>query len=278
MGKFILCSGRRALEPLRIETTDSVLYTIEELCYYLYQHIYLITEDFFSEQIISWLENQVDKKELADKLRQLNRSQGTLKDKVICVLCSTDYYTEKEMKELILIMDKMDGLPFIKRRKIKADIYVKYERYLFAAKEYEAILQSKEASILTSVEYGNLLHNYGIVLLYIGSLQEAAAKMKEAYQANQNEESLKSYFLIRKMQGDTEILVREQKELMVSEEMLTALGQVLKDAESMELQNSYQAGYRKLQELKEKSDAIKFYRELDNLLEAWIKEYRNKVC
>ncbi|MBR3771625.1 MAG: hypothetical protein IKL07_05095, partial [Clostridium sp.] len=59
MGKFILCSGTRAEEPLRIEMTDTVLYTIEELCYYFYQHIYLITEEFFNESVIEWLEIQV---------------------------------------------------------------------------------------------------------------------------------------------------------------------------------------------------------------------------
>lgn len=278
MGKFILCSGSRAKEPLRIETTDTVLYTLEELCYYLYQYIYLITEDFFSDYVISWLETQVDHKVLADKLRELNRTQGTLKDKVICVLCSTDYYTEKEMKELIVIMNKIDGLPFIKRRKIKADIYVKYERYLFAAKEYEAILQSKEASILTPVEYGNLMHNYGIVLLYIGSVKEAAAKMKEAYQSNQNEESLRSYILCLKMAGDMEVLESERKEFLVSEEMMEGLREIVKDAESMELNNPYHTAFRKLHDLKEKSDVIKFYRELDTMLTDWIREYRNKEC
>lgn len=277
MGKFILCSGTRAKEPLRIEMTDTVLYTIEELCFYLYQHIYLITEAFFSDYVISWLEEETGQKILAAKLRDLNRTQGSLKDKVICVLCSTDYYTEKEMKDLIVVMDKMEGLPLIKRRKMKADIYVKYERYLFAAREYETILSSKDASILTPEEYGNLLHNYAIVLMYIGSLKEAAVKMKEAYQSNQNPESLKSYLLILRLMGNTDKIDTEQKDLLVPEEMLLQLDEIVKEAESMESGNSYHASYQKLREAKENSDVIKFYRDLDGMLEKWICEYRNKV-
>lgn len=277
MGKFILCSGIRAKEPLHIEMTDTVLYTIEELCYYLYQHIYLITEDFFSEYVITWLEAETGQNILAAKLRDLNRSQGSLKDKVICVLCSTDFYTEKEMKELIVIMDKMEGIPLIKRRKMKADIYVKYERFRYAAKEYETILNSKDASILTSEEYGNLLHNYAIVLMYIGSLKEAAVKMKEAYQSNQNKESLKSYLLILHLIGNTDEIDREEKDLLVPEEILLELNEIFREAESMESGNSYHASYQKLKEAKKNSDAIKFYRELDIMLEKWICEYRNKV-
>lgn len=278
MGKFILCSGTRAEEPLRIEMTDTVLYTIEELCFYLYQHIYLITDEFFSDYVIDWLETQVNQKTLAEKLRALRLSQGTLKDKVICVLCSTDYYTEKEMKELIVVMDKMEGLPLIKRRKIKADVYMKYGRYRFAAKEYETILNSREAAILTPLEYGNLLHNYGIVLLYIGSLNEAAAKMKEAYQSNKNEESLKSYLLILKMMHVPEFFAQEQKELLVPDELVKEIETITKEAESMEIQNPYHGAYQKLAKLKQSSDMLKFYRELDHMLEKWICEYRNKVC
>lgn len=278
MGKFILCSGTRAEEPLRVEMTDTILYTIEEFCYYLYQHIYLITEDFFTEPVISWIETQLNRKELASKLRELGRTQGTVKDKVICILCSTDYYTEKEMKELIVIMNKMEGLPLIKRRKIKADIYVQYERYLYAAKEYEDILNSKEASILTAAEYGNLLHNYAIVLLYIGSLKEAAAKFKEAYQSNQNPESLKEYLMVLKMLQESEELEKERKELLVSDALMEEIGKTFQEAASMELDNPYHSIYRKLCEWKENSDVLKFFQETHGVLEQWIVEYRNKVC
>lgn len=277
MGKFILCSGTRAEEPLRVEMTDTILYTIEEFCYYLYQHIYLITEDFFTEPVISWIETQLNMKELAAKLRELGRTGGTVKDKVICILCSTDYYTEKEMKELIVVMNKMDGLPLIKRRKIKADIYVQYERYLYAAKEYEDILNSKEASILTAAEYGNLLHNYAIVLLYIGSLKEAAAKFKEAYQSNQNPESLKEYLMVLKMMPDSEEFEKERKDLLVSDELMEEVERIFLEAASMELNNPYHIIYRKLSEWKENSDVLKFFQETDRVLEQWINEYRNKV-
>lgn len=276
MGKFILCSGTRAKEPLRIEMTDTILYTIEELCFYLYQHIYLITDEFFSEPVIAWIEKEVELLELAKKLREYNSSNKTLKDKVISVLCSTDYYTEKEMKELIVVMDKMDGLPLIKRRKMRADIYVGYQRYVFAAKEYEGILESKEASILTADEYGNLLHNYALVLLNIGSLKDAAQKMKEAYQSNQNPESLKSYLLILRML-DNENAQEEQKDLAVPNEMLEMIDAIMKDAESMESTHASYQAYQKLLDSKKKHDAIKFYRDLETMLEKWISEYRNKV-
>lgn len=277
MGKFILCSGTRAKEPLRIEMTDTVLYTIEELCYYLYQHIYLITEEFFNESIFLWLETCVHHKELAEKLRKLNRNGGTVKDMVISVLCSTDYYSEKEMKELLVVMNKMEGLPLIKRRKIKADIYVSYERYMFAAQEYEAILNSKDASILTTEEYGNLLHNYAIVLLYIGSVQEAAQKFKEAYQSNQNVETLRQYLTVLFMLPNEMLRKKELEEIEVPSSLLEQVSKTITEANSMESDNSYHHVYQKLRELKEHSDVPRFFKETERVIEKWIGEYRNKV-
>ncbi|MBR3771868.1 MAG: hypothetical protein IKL07_06330, partial [Clostridium sp.] len=193
------------------------------------------------------------------------------------VLCSTDYYTEREMKDLLVIMNKMEGLPLIKRRKLKADIYVGYERYMFAAKEYEAILNSKEASILNAEEYGNLLHNYGIVLLNIGSGAEAAMKFKEAYQSNQNPETLRQYLIVLCMMKDETLLKKELEEMAIPESLYDQVKNVVEVAYSMELDNSYHHMYRKLSELKEHSDVPRFFQKTECILQKCIDEYRNKV-
>lgn len=276
MGKFILCSGKRAKEPYYVNVTDTVLYTIEELCYFLYQNIYLVADDFFDDALIQWIREQTGKFELAQKLQGLNANGNSLKDKVICVLCSADYYSEREMKELLAIMNKMEGLPLIKRRKIRADIFVKYGRYLHAAEEYEAILKSKDASILTTKEYGNLLHNYAIVLLNLGALVEAEEKLKEAYQANQDMETLKSYVFVMKMRNSSS-LEEEKSEKQISDELYLQVDEVIKEASSMESKNLFHGYYRKLEGEKDKSELLKFFQEVDILLEQWIQEYRNKV-
>ena len=45
----------------------------------------------------------------------------------------------------------------------------------------------------------------------------------------------------------------------------------------MELEHPNHLDYQKLYDAKEKQDAIKFYRELDHMLDKWIREYRNKM-
>ena len=46
MGKIILCRGKKADTPLTVLQTGVKLYTAEELCYYIYNNIYLIGQGF----------------------------------------------------------------------------------------------------------------------------------------------------------------------------------------------------------------------------------------
>ena len=45
MGKIILCRGQRTDKPYVTPQTDIKLYSAEELCYYIYNNIYLIGQN-----------------------------------------------------------------------------------------------------------------------------------------------------------------------------------------------------------------------------------------
>ena len=55
MGKMILCRGRQTDRPLIIEGTGIRLYTAEELCYYIYNNIYLIGQEFVNGRLVEFL-------------------------------------------------------------------------------------------------------------------------------------------------------------------------------------------------------------------------------
>ncbi len=277
MGKFILCSGSRADTPYLIEETGYHIYTVEELCFYLYHNIYLITSDFFNYELISWLDKETKMSGLAAKLTSYKASRATLKDYVVAILCSTDYYEEKEIKDLIAVIDQIEGLPFIKRRKLRADKYLDYGRYRMAAQEYNNIMESREASILTPVEYGNLLHNFAIALLRVGTFREAAAKLEEAYKLNQNPETLKLYLVVLKLLGSEkeyeERLAMMDIPLDAAQEAFNQFEQWKQEAESSP---SYHL-YEELSGFKEDKDTVRLFQEVEKVLAQWTSDYRRKI-
>ena len=71
MGELILCSHPIAAMPYYIDNISLNVYSLEELCYYIENHLYLIEADFMSEELCLWIGQELDEKDLAQSLRKL---------------------------------------------------------------------------------------------------------------------------------------------------------------------------------------------------------------
>ena len=70
MGSLILCHRKKAKQPYEISRVHMRIYTIEELCYYICNNLYLIDYTIINRQLCNWIDTELDMKELADKLRE----------------------------------------------------------------------------------------------------------------------------------------------------------------------------------------------------------------
>ncbi len=201
---FILCEGEMAKIPYQVPYTTQNVYSLEELCYYIYNHIYTITEDFFQKSLPDWLEEQTGNEKLAKKLRGLLSEEAGMKDFVVTLLCGCDYYKEEEIRKLVEIMDGIANLPLYKKKKIKADNYLRAGRYGKSLLEYRKLLHGSFAVNFTTEEYGDILHNQGIAHFYTSSFDEAATDFKEAYARNNKKISLQHYLWILLMEEKRE--------------------------------------------------------------------------
>ena len=55
---FVLCQGKVAKKPYIMPYTRQKVYSLEELCYYIYNNIYTINEEFFEESLARWLREE----------------------------------------------------------------------------------------------------------------------------------------------------------------------------------------------------------------------------
>ena len=277
MGKFILCTGKLAEEPLHFPLTNCDVYSIEELCYYLYENIYTIMEETFNRKMVVWLKEQLEMPEMADKLEQMIENKNSMTDIVVSLLCCSDYYTEEEIREVIDIMNSIANLPLWGRRKMKGDNYLRYKKYSEAAKEYKKILHSKEAAELDVTEYGNILHNLAIAHVHTKTLHAAAREFKEAYSRNNNEESLKQYLFALKLGKHESEFAEEIIHYQIPEEKvhryLTELQTILEDAEELKLYKSI----KKMAKLKEEGKVAEYYDNIEMLICKWKQEYREEI-
>lgn len=274
MSKLILCSGLRTKRPYLFAATGNRVYSIEELCYYISSHIYFIDMEMFSDSLIDWIGVELGLTERSEKLRSLKKHQADLKTILTAVLCSADYFTESEIKNLIKMVDEISAMKPIKRSCIRAFSYLGNNQFAEAAEEYERVLNSKEASDMTPEEYGDILHNLAIAKLHLKGLKEASETFRQAYERNHREESLREYLYTIKLSNDSEQLkdrlVEYQVEQGFYEEITNEMNQMLEVAEGCE-------GMKELLILKKwkmEGRMSEFHKKAEEILEIWISSLR----
>lgn len=274
---IILLEYKEALVPYIFETTGVRVYSIEELSYYIYHNIYLFTEEMVDDKLIQWINDEAGAGVLAGKLMNLKKQGNDLKDIITTILCSNDFYTEKEIKFLIGIMEDMDKLSMPMRRKMKADALLRYRNYHGAALEYEGILKNSGEADFTREEYGNILHNLGAAHIHTASISEAADEFKEAYAYNQNNGSRECYFMALRLLGKDDLFLQEAVRMNLSEEERRVINQKMENA-GKEAQNlAISRKIRELKQLKLIGRVNDYYQGIDYIIDKWKEGYKRDV-
>ena len=132
---YILCQTKRAKLPYFIENISTNVYSIEELCYYLYHNLYLIDQTIMNEGLCSWIQEELELPALAAKLRSKISKFASAEDIVYPVFKEINYLTYEELKELNVRLQKMNEETPAMREKQKADALMRmkcmYMRYRF---------------------------------------------------------------------------------------------------------------------------------------------------
>lgn len=275
MGKFILCAGPLAKEPYHFALTNTDVYSLEELGYYLYHNIYTISLKTFDEHFFRWIELELKRPDLAEKWREICNVSEDIKDIVVSILCATDYFTKLEIESLIKTVDLINDMLPIQRRKMEADNYLKYQDLDKALQVYKEIVGSDEARDLTPKEFGNILHNIAIIHVQMHAFERAEREFRQAYSLNQNEESLREYMYLLKLQHKDKQLMQEILEYNLSEETVQTY---LADLENILLEAEATKNYKKIIELpalKESGKVGDYYYAIDTMIFKWKQQYKH---
>ena len=101
MSGYILCQTKKAQRPYFIENISMNIYSIEELCYYLYHNLYLADHTVFNEELCNWLRDELELVHLAAKLKQ-NLERNVSVEEMI-------YPVFKENKRCLTLINSQHG-------------------------------------------------------------------------------------------------------------------------------------------------------------------------
>jgi len=274
MGKVILCKGNIATNPYCFEATGTRIYSIEELCYYIYENIYTISRDDLTLELPEWIRTELGMESLATNINHKAVNQYSFKDIVVTILCSCDYYVEDEIVALIRIIDQLTKMSPVERTKLTGDHFLSDGNYKEACQIYEQLLNGEEAEEMDSKFYGDIMHNLAIVHCHSRSYSESAEEFRQAYARNQKEESLRAYFLARLMDRKEEGLYAEAENYPNGTDILKS---VVEELELKMIEAEESKPYEDLEHIwnyKKTGRVEDYYQEVNRFINRIRNEYR----
>lgn len=270
MAGFILCRSKYAEKPYYINNMAINIYSMEELCYYIYNNIYLIGTDLVDEGLINYIDIYLGETELAKQLEFLSNQNAGLSELVITILRYVDYYSEDEIASLKGVIDMLDTQNALERLKLRADNFLNSKRYESAIHNYGLIVFGKRDKSLSDSFYGDVWHNMGVAYSKLFSFRKASECYEKAFSLNNREESQKAYKAAVFMNTGYENM-DEADELLyvVSKEVETLLDHAPMEAEYQEI--------REATVLKDEGKILEYYGKMDELIKRWKAEYRNYI-
>lgn len=193
MGSLILCHRKKAKQPYEISRVHMRIYTIEELCYYICNNLYLIDYTIINRQLCNWIDTELDMKELADKLREELRQNCSMEQFVLTILRESTIYAAADINKIQSLLEHLQNQKDVERTKYKADSLQNSGEYETAILVYQSIINQEWDDSVSKMFYGKVYACLGAAYGHLFLYEEAARMYQEAYRICEESDLLKAY-------------------------------------------------------------------------------------
>ncbi len=276
MSKVILCTTKEASHPFIFLNTKMEVNNYEELCFYIYNNTVLISKSSLSDKLFDWIRDELNMPELAAKLVTLSNKTLFAQDLLVEILNAGNYYEPEEIKTYVEAWQKYRKLSASQRKKLKADGYLGYRRYIKAASIYDDIIENR-SELLDKAFLGNVYHNRAVAAANNLDVEDAKNYFLKAYELNGNEDSLKGYFIVFASNNDSITIKNEMRKYDLTdddfENLMLEIGDSNDDVREMTIYSMLQrAVYNRMNK-----DMIDYDKRMDIILGQLKDDFREQA-
>lgn len=252
MGSLILCHKKKAKHPYEISRIHRRIYTIEELCYYLCNNLYLIDYTIINDQLCNWIGEELELSQLAELLDEILKNHGSVEQFVLQILNASHIYTQGELSHIQNVLEKLKNQKEVERQKYKADSLMESGELESAILVYMSIINEERDDTVEPRFCGRvhacLAAAYGRAFLY----EESARMYEKAYKICEDRTMLEGYLYAsyrylphdeyQKMITESEVLLEIDNQL--AQKVVETKENISIDP-SLELLSQWKAEYRR---------------------------------
>ena len=193
MGRYILC-GKEADLPYEVDELDIRIYTIEELCYYIYNYLPLIGEDFIDERLLYFIRRELELPEIADKIERFYGSRSEQDATLQMLLSDVGYFSDPELSEFQNRLVYRRRKSREERIKAKGDSLIRLGRYQSAVRCYKSLSQNGSDSRVSREFYVGVLEALAGAYGHLCEFDYALDCLLRIYDLNRSERILKKAY------------------------------------------------------------------------------------
>ena len=227
MSGYILCQVKKAEKPFYIENISTNIYSIEELCYYLYNNLYLVDRSLISNKLCTWLDEELKLPKLAAKLRPFIGKEAGLEEILYPIFKEINYLAYEELRILNGRIERRNKESEEIREKRKGDALVANKMYVSAIKVYQQLLKKEGLELIRPGLTMSVWHNLGCAYSYLFQMEKAMECFWEAFLPQSDPKELVCYLLAYRSVKKPQEYENRLKELNVSEEVKDTLKKAL---------------------------------------------------
>ncbi|MFV0527931.1 MAG: hypothetical protein ACK5MN_04290 [Lachnospiraceae bacterium] len=193
MSTYILSTSPQAETPYYIKNISQNIYSIEELCFYIFHNLYLMDETIMNEDLCLWIETELKMEALARTLTKVISLPFTIKKFVYPIFATTGYYSYEELKEFAGQVKRFEEETDLMRRKMRADTLMENKLYVNAIKVYKGIVKRLDLQKDSPFFAGEVYHNIGCAFSRLFHTEDALHYFAKANDALHTQKSLMTY-------------------------------------------------------------------------------------
>ncbi|MCD7834101.1 MAG: hypothetical protein LUH00_08950 [Lachnospiraceae bacterium] len=227
---YDLCLPQQANQPYYIENIRTGIYSLEELCFYLYNNISLIDESIINEKLCDWIRDELHLtrlyRQLYEQLEKIEaarerttrtgtgsstrytatgsraqegarrgtvQGEATVASFVLPIFREAGYLNGQEMRDYQERMAKLEVQSDEMKQKLRGDYLVREKMYARAAGVYGQILKKRNPGKLGSQFYAAVWNNLGTAYAGLFQFEEAAKCFLESYHLMKTKETFRKY-------------------------------------------------------------------------------------
>lgn len=278
MSGLLLCNKQSDV-PYEIKESNTRIYSIEELAYYLYENAYFIDDTFFDQELVDYIEQQLGLPKVAMKLKYALGQKMNFSELILAIVNASQYYNDEEVKALEKELKMIASKSVPERMKTRADKLLENGKLTASMDTYQKILNNNMYKKQDESFYASIYEGLGKSMCRLFQFTNAIKSFKKAYELNDDKMYLEQIIMAKLMESENLEQEADLEEEKLKDEILVdqCKSKYLEAKEAIRTSDEYEQ-LEKIFVYDGRRNLDDYYEGIQEVLNTWKKDYKEGIA